>query len=275
MNITRNFNRAYTRYSFSVPEHVQGDPGAYLRAYREFFVNFVNGLFTLERPQLRIFPDFQFAVRRLNVEPDDEFDPVLHMCGEMRAIAQEEVEQLVNFWASEIDNKLDELLREQKGSSVGIESLSGFYINVALIEHPIRLGSFIEYPPKLWGKGHVFNPKGEANICLMQCIAVHKCMGHGFLYNDIKNQAKSGRWCRRQVRWSSDIGTPVSFDDIAKVEDLNNSSIFIYVLAKGNNDRHFISLARKGHGNFKDVISLLMLEGQHLALMKTLVNMLI
>nr|XP_045586236.1 uncharacterized protein LOC123748078 [Procambarus clarkii] len=186
----------------------------------------------------------------------------------MRAITQEEVEQLVNLWVEEIDNKLEELLGEQEGSSVGIESILGFYINVALIEHPIRLGSFVDYPAKLRGKGHVFNPRGEANICLMQCIAVHKCLARGLLYNDIKTRAKSGRWCRRQVRWSNNIGTPVSFDDIAKVEDLNRSSIFIYVLVKGDNGRHYISLARKGRGNFKDVISLLMLEGQHLVLIK-------
>nr|XP_045616023.1 uncharacterized protein LOC123769117 [Procambarus clarkii] len=268
VNIIRNFNGAYTRYSFSVPEHVRGDPGAYLRTYRAFFINFVSGLFTLEHPHIRVFPDFTFGVRRLNVEPDDDFDPVMHMRGEMRAITQEEVEQLVNLWVEEIDNKLEELLGEQEGSSVGIESILGFYINVALIEHPIRLGSFVDYPAKLRGKGHVFNPRGEANICLMQCIAVHKCLARGLLYNDIKTRAKSGRWCRRQVRWSNNIGTPVSFDDIAKVEDLNRSSIFIYVLVKGDNGRHYISLARKGRGNFKDVISLLMLEGQHLVLIK-------
>ena len=84
---------------------------------------------------------------------------------------------------------------------------------------------------------------------------------------NIVRRSKSVRWCLRFVRWSDDIEIPITFDNINKIESMNKLSIFIYVLTHEDN-RYYISLARKGREHSARKVPLLMLEDQHLVLIK-------
>ncbi|XP_069187737.1 uncharacterized protein [Procambarus clarkii] len=186
---------------------------------------------------------------------------------EQRTVSRHEASVVVDQWIAELYNKLEEFFAETEGSSLGIQSISGFYINSIAVQHPIRLGEYVPYPDKLRGKQLIFNPKGEQNICLIQCLAAYKCLAQGMTLHNIGRRSKSARWCLRFVRWPEDIEIPITYDNINKIESINKLSIFIYVLTREDN-RYYISLARKGREHSAPKVPLLMLEDQHLVLIK-------
>ncbi|XP_069194044.1 uncharacterized protein [Procambarus clarkii] len=274
-----NYNGSYVRLSFSIPEHVNTSPGLYLRTYRDFFINEVQSLFSPRHPFLLIYPDVTLIVRNLNVQQDGEdnlLDPINNdgfpIRGEGQRITLEEVETLIDFWADELTEKISQYLEAKEGYNVLVERLTGFYINCGQIEHPIRLGSHVDYPEGVRGKKLVFNPEGEADICLMQCVAAYKCLAKGMHLDNIRARSVNASWCLRHMKWPADVNSAVTFEDIHKVEKMNKVSIFIYSLERDENairqQRHYITLARKGRGGYTDVIPLLMLEAQHLVLIK-------
>ncbi|XP_069176208.1 uncharacterized protein [Procambarus clarkii] len=273
-----NYNGSYVRLSFSIPEHVNTSPGLYLRTYRDFFINEIRALFSPRHPFLLIYPDVTLIVRNLNVQQDREdnlLDPINNdgfpIRGEGQRITLEEVETLIDFWADELTEKISQYLEAKEGSNVLVERLTGFYINCGQIEHPIRLGSHVDYPEGVRGKKLVFNPEGEADICLMQCVAAYKCLAKGMRLGNIRARSVNASWCLRHMKWPADVNSAVTFEDILKVEKMNKVSIFIYSLERDENarqQRHYITLARKGRGGYTDVIPLLMLEAQHLVLIK-------
>nr|XP_045612339.1 uncharacterized protein LOC123766905 [Procambarus clarkii] len=92
-------------------------------------------------------------------------------------------------------------------------------------------------------------------------------LARGMDLRNIGRRSKSARWCLRFVRWSEDIEIPITYDNINKIESINKLSIFIYVLTREDN-RYYISLARKGREHSAPKVPLLMLEDQHLVLIK-------
>ncbi|XP_069176845.1 uncharacterized protein [Procambarus clarkii] len=218
-------------------------------------------------PALLIYPDFTFNLQQLNQENEPDFEGEFPIRAEQRTISRHEASVIVDQWIAELDNKLEEFFAETEGSSLGIQSISGFYINSIAVQHPIRLGEYVPNPDRLRGSRHVFNPKGEQNICLIQCLAAHICLAQGMTLDNIIKRSKSARWCLRFVRWSEDIEIPITYDNINKIESINKLSIFIYVLTREDN-RYYISLARKGREHSAPKVPLLMLEDQHLVVIK-------
>ncbi|XP_069161320.1 uncharacterized protein [Procambarus clarkii] len=106
----------------------------------------------------------------------------------------------------------------------------------------------------------------------MQCVAAYKCLANGMHLDNIRARSVNASWCLRHMKWPADVNSAVTFEDIHKVEKMNKVSIFIYSLERDENarrqQRHYITLARKGRGGYTDVIPLLMLEAQHLVLIK-------
>lgn len=147
---------------------------------------------------------------------------------------QEELPTVVDFWADELDYKIAQYLKEKEGSNVAVEFLSGFYINCAQNEHLIRLGAHVDYPEGLRGKDLVFNTKGEANICLMQCLAAYKCLARGMDLRNICKRCVHASWCLRHINWSVDINFSVTFENITKVQKMNPVRIYVYSPERGD-----------------------------------------
>ncbi|XP_045612339.2 uncharacterized protein [Procambarus clarkii] len=180
LEVINNFNGGYIRHSYSIPDHAQGDPAHYLTIYRDYFIQQIESLFDAVHPNfppaLLIYPDFTFNLQRLNQENEPDFEGELPIRAEQRTVSRHEASVVVDQWIAELDNKLEEFFAETEGSSLGIQSISGFYINSIAVQHPIRLGEYVPYPDKLRGSRHIFNPKGEQNICLIQCLATYICL---------------------------------------------------------------------------------------------------
>ncbi|XP_042882870.1 uncharacterized protein LOC122259939 [Penaeus japonicus] len=191
-----------------------------------------------------------------------------------RVITVDEIFNLLERWIEHLHRRLETMTNELEGSGFIIHKVRGLHINVAHHILQQRLGSFVPYPAGVRGSESIFNPKSKNMSCVIQCIAgyrIHK-VKEKTSWSKILKSVESNKICHRHVDFIG-VSLPIKWEDLGKLERLNKVSLYIYTLqqdnsVKGGKGKYLLSLARKGTTRYHEIIHLLLLGGEHIALIK-------
>ncbi|XP_069177817.1 uncharacterized protein [Procambarus clarkii] len=269
IQVQHHFQGSYIRHSFKIPENVEIDPLSCICNYQIFFIKYISNVYNSYQgqfpPMLRIFPEVYVQLKGNSVEGE----PIVHDFNikiNIRDVTLEDITDLVKSWIDVIATGLEKQLSEVEVSGITVHSVTSFHINFMVVQHNIRIGTYVPYPI-VRGKDYILNPKGTTSSCLVQCISAYFCLSRGRKSSYVNRLIQIEKRCKKYVR-TDNLDLPLSWENLSKIETLNKVSIFIYLLIKGSGKCR-ISLARKGHTAFRDkIVPLILLEGKHVALIK-------
>nr|XP_045585962.1 uncharacterized protein LOC123747796 [Procambarus clarkii] len=192
--------------------------------------------------------------------------PLCNIKINIRDVTLEDITDLVKSWINVIATGLEKQLSEVEVSGITVQGVTSFHMNFMVVQHPIRLGTYVPYPT-IRGKQCILNPKSASSSCLIQCICAYLCLSSGKNLGVVRTIIKIESRCRKYIK-TDNLDLPLSWENLSKIETLNKVSIFIYLLVKSSG-KYSISLARKGHAAYRDkIVPLLLLEDKHVALIK-------
>nr|XP_045584359.1 uncharacterized protein LOC123746694 [Procambarus clarkii] len=269
IQVQHHFQGSYIRHSFRIPKNVEIDPLLYICNYQIFFIKYISNVYNSYQgrfpPMLRIFPEVYVQLKGNSAEGE----PIVHDFNikiNIRDVTLEDITDLVKSWINVIATGLEKQLSEVEVSGITVHSVTSFHMNFMVVQHPIRLGTYVPYPT-IRGKKCILNPKSASSSCLIQCICAYLCLSSGKNLGVVRTIIKIESRCRKYIK-TDNLDLPLSWENLSKIETLNKVSIFIYLLVKSSG-KYSISLARKGHAAYRDkIVPLLLLEDKHVALIK-------
>ncbi|XP_050714174.1 uncharacterized protein LOC126997179 isoform X2 [Eriocheir sinensis] len=132
----------------------------------------------------------------------------------------------------------------------------------SLIMLHTSIGEYVPYPKGVPGKKQVLNLSGPTD-CVFQALTPYR-------YLKSRNVVSSGRqWenaCLASIN-TGNIPTPVSREDLGRLQRLNNISIRVYCLDNVEDKKGELTLVRKGLED-QEVVHCLLLGNRHQALIQ-------
>ena len=245
------FQGAYIERQYSFQNII--DPELVISSYRNFFHSEIrNYLMSTKNPRqfTKMFANIIIELQRkiLSENREETTSFVFHLPA--RLVNIDEIDLLLDAWEQKIITDLPIRAKEIQGSGYSLKTCS--QINLLFCKYLFRKpgGAYRVILPKMRGSSYVFNPSGILNSCLIQCLAAYKyCNVYDKPYNKCHLRMHLGKLksCSRYVRWD-DITFPVKWEDISKIERLNEVSIYVYEISKEEGEE-CISLVRRGCGN--------------------------
>ena len=275
IDVIREYRHRYTRRVYSIPEHVNGDPIAFLSSYRMFFINEIKSILRDGNsnefpPSGKIFAELPLTLRRVNLDGTiTRFE--FGFTFRVQVVTLNSVEEVVDDWLAQLHRRLEKELTAQEGSGLVVEIIKNFSINYCILGHFNRLGDHVPYPSHVRGGKQIMNPNGKEKACIIQCIAAFKLHEMGRDWAFIGRKIKSVPFCKTLVNMGG-VETPITWECLARLEKLNRVALYVYTLTSDPDEerKHYLSLSRKGSPEYKKRIPLLLLGGKHITLIKNI-----
>ena len=268
------FHNTHLQYYYSIPVHVENDPVAFLTEYRNYFIEQVRQYFNNYGPfppTIRILCDIPTRLVKMETSGEINYKP-LFINLDSRVTTIDDVEDLVDFWIANLIKFLEKHMNDVEGSGLVIDRMLEMQISYLLHVTYNLMGDYVPYPSEVRGDRMIFNPKGNGeNSCVVQAIAAYLFHKDGLDWRHMQRRVGTLLNCMRVVTCKG-LNFPLTWDDLAKIENLNKVSLFVYTLTEDAEEkkRFYLSLSRKGNKKYKTIIPLLLLEGKHIALIKDL-----
>ncbi|XP_063877104.1 uncharacterized protein LOC135109612 [Scylla paramamosain] len=264
-----NFMRSFARHQYDIPDHVSRDPLGLLTEYREFFIREIRSYFTSHGspfpPTLKIFSHISLLLVKFSTLGEDEHR-VIHIAFRARLITYQDVPDLVDLWIHQLNSRLESLTSETEGSGFIISRVQNFFINYCLHVACSGIGDYVAYPRGVRGGNEIFNPDGRHSSCVIQCLAAFRLHARGVPWKRIPKILRRRHGGEKYVTRGK-VGSPVTWENLSQLERLNCLSLDVYTLTKSG-EIYYLTLSRKGSRKYKTVVSLLLLGGKHMTLIK-------
>lgn len=186
----------------------------------------------------------------------------MYMRSHMQVISYDDIDSYVRELSEYFVNRFEHDMSDEEGSGFTLDEIVSVKFSFSLIMLHNSIGEYVPYPKGVPGKTQVLNPSGPTD-CVFQVLTAYR-------YLKSRNVVPSGRqWenaCLASIN-TGNIPTPVSWEDLGRLERLNNISIRVYCLDNVEDKKGELTLVRKGLKD-QEVVHCLLLGNRHLALIQ-------
>ncbi|XP_042858741.1 uncharacterized protein LOC122244830 [Penaeus japonicus] len=265
--------------------NVSHDPISFLRLHSEYFRNILiaqREALGNPPPSVKVYPDFTLRLSKMRLAGENEAVPIYIVLPIQIMYCNNDSDEVIEGWTRYLVNELEDLLSQTEGSGFTLERIVSFDISLMQIGAYSALGDHVPYPKGVRGRKSIFNPMSNKMSCLLQCIEISRILEqypHLTQKTDIDLHyiLEAGKYSGHLI-WD-DYKQKVAWENIGKLENLNELSIFIYKMTpdssvadgdnRGRSRKFMITLARKGSDRFLNrIVHLLLLGESHCALIK-------
>nr|XP_053653688.1 uncharacterized protein LOC128703146 [Cherax quadricarinatus] len=267
IDYVENFRGRHVIKKYSAPQLCEQDLGMYLHTYRNYFLRQLNGMYTASplAVSLRIHPIVVIKSLRQNITGENEHGQfVINLPFEI--VTEEEISETFDRWVEALLQRLENDLQEREGSGWVIERIESFSLEYVKVELKVQLGTYVDYPKKLRGRGYIFNPNFNDGLCVLRAFAAYNC-SRKMKWSHIPKSVKTKEGCLNHAKSSID-DFPIRHDKLTLLENENRVSLFVYKL-RHDKDGSFVSMCRRGNKKYKDnIMCTLLMNENHLVLIK-------
>ncbi|XP_050686671.1 uncharacterized protein LOC126980610 isoform X2 [Eriocheir sinensis] len=263
--ISQHFNGALTTIDVPVPPADNGDIASYFNnntgRLREAVESVFQGCQQVRLSSFKVYVDMH--LRLVREDPDDGVQyRDMYMRSHMQVISFDDIDSYVRELSEYFVNRFEHDKSDEEGSGFTLDEIVSVKFSFSLIMLHNSIGEYVPYPKGVPGKTQVLNPSGPTD-CVFQVLTAYR-------YLKSRNVVPSGRqWenaCLASIN-TGNIPIPVSWEDLGRLERLNNISIRVYCLDNVEDKKGELTLVRKGLKD-QEVIHCLLLGNRHLALIQ-------
>ena len=181
-----------------------------------------------------------------------------------------ELDSFLNHCISTVYKRSENEQARVEGSGWSIRRVDRIRFAICRQEAGV-IGDFVAYPKGVRGGQQIYNPNVPGN-CVINSLAIHSYFNENpdaLPKNVTREMHREGdEFWQRRVKLG-DLSTNITWQDLDKLEKLNNVNIFIYNLSKYKDRKYTLHIVRKGK-SYENFLPLLLLEDKHVAYIRDL-----
>ena len=263
--IRQHFKGALQTIDVPIPSEDSGDIAVFFNNNTERLREAVESIFQDHQharpPSFKAYADVHLRLVREVPSEEPQYRD-MYMRSQIQVISHDEIGSYARELSEYFVNRFEHDMSEEEGSGYTLDEIVSLKLSFALIMLHSRIGEYVPYPKGVPGKTQVLNPSGPTD-CVFQVLTAYRCLKSG-------NVVSSGRqWenaCVTSIN-TGNIQSPVSWEDLGKLERLNEMCIRVYCLDHIKGKKGELTLVRKGLKD-KVVVHCLLFGNRHLTLVQ-------
>ena len=193
-----------------------------------------------------------------------------HITTSARLYTLDELDSFLNHCISSVQNRAENEQARVEGSGWSIRRIDKIRFVICKQEAGV-IGDYVAFPKNVRGAHQIYNPNVPGN-CVIKAIAAHKYfqLHPSVLPKNVTRQfhREGDQFWQNRVKLDN-LSTEITWQDLDKLEKLNDVNIFIYNLSKYKDHKYTLHIVRKGK-SLNNFLPLLLLEDKHVAYIRDL-----
>ena len=227
MERNQHFNGALTTINVPIPPGDSGDLVGFFTNSRTRLRTTVESAFQdqqVRQPASKVYADLHLRLIREVPNEEPQYRDV-YLRSHMQVITIDQSNEYIQELGEYFINRFENDLSEEEGSGFTLAEIVSLKLTFSLIMLNSRIGEYVPYPKGVPGKTHIINPSGTTD-CVFQVLAGYKILKSG------KTVPSGRQWestCQSMIN-TGGIQSPVTWEDLGRLERLNKLCIRIYQL---------------------------------------------
>ena len=285
LTIHHSPDKAYTRYIYTPSSTLKySDVTTILTHHKDTLITDIKDVYDKRNRLInKLMIEILINTERENPSTEKFENKIYYITSPVHVYTRHELPIFITDSIEHVQDNLENSFTNQEGSGWRIAGVHS--IRVVICEFgkngKEKLGTYTPYPSNLQGSRHIFNPNSTVN-CVLTALS-------GFLRfeknpNMLKKNLirslslKKDRFWKEVLNVGNVITDDIQWQDIDKLEKYNMMNINIYHLSeiesyeskKRKTSRHQLHLARRSISRYEKTVSLLLLENNHVCLIRDL-----
>ena len=297
-NASSTTSRAFQTLSYSINSNIQSTPvyGEIIQIISDITPRIVSDTQhtynNINALSCKLYAQITLTVERGEEGRKDHKIDKHYICTPSNLFTYEEIPDFGKFIVEYVLSNLENSLNKLEGSGWRVISVDEAQVNVCQISHN-SLRAYQPYPINLRGRKHVYNPDTTEN-CVLVSVAAHLKLAKkpGTHLNNLTQpqklkkdrfsnltkalKSKKDRFWREELNVENIDPANIQWQDLSILEKNNSVNINIYHLATESNNAtvtpnsYSLHLARRSRFHYNEVVSLLLIGGDHVCLIPDL-----